>query len=738
MQFVKQIIQNFFTDNQKTELSSPLQKRTEILSSDILFGVVDTSDRISDPVAAGICRNLSEFWMVEIDMRGHNTLVKSDMDSLLLAAAESSAKYLIATSLGGLYSTETEFFDEIKKWLEENPHFFVAGHVLDRKEKWYELHDQCFILNLQVYRQLGSPAYGAPNIGEFTVPAVRRSEENFHDDYTPHWIKPIGEFISVKEVQRGHQLLAAGLVAGYEILAFPEFVRRSKYFLYPTVPGEFSRKIARWETQTKILTQGFYSFNTETMRYPVGDPPRPLKRLITLCSGLLFFEILRNLDFLPNTKVNFYDGSPLAIHLMRLIVEKWDGTDYPQFLKEHKAPETCLMNFVAAEGKWQDFMGRFGGEEEWKLFFKRVKENCLFSFSEVNIFSDDFTNQRFFNSPREEGETLLWLSNVFHYRYTCTLRSLADRVKAQDQLLLKLQKINPEMLIHMTSALGNRGTLAKKVFRAKEFVEQSENVPNFWTARSSRYPLEIRSFFLNQGHHEMVSPRIPKQFKDIQLDRLEEISEDQILSFAKWIEYDSLIPWLKLDLKIPHKEMLSEAKACHNDFVPHRSDHNRGWSSLCIHGISSAHTEDYNRYGFQSREDFKYHWTEIAERCPVTVQWLKEQWPMGEFDRVRYMLLNPEGLIFPHNDMDGKRGLSAVNIALNQPDGCEMIFEKYGKVPWREGDVRRLDVGVNHSVYNGSKDHRYHIIVHGRVGDSWKTWNRLIVRSFLKQTPIEI
>src|SRR6185312_3602507 len=117
--------------------------------------------------------------------------------------------------------------------------------------------------------------------------------------------------------------------------------------------------------------------------------------------------------------------------------------------------------------------------------------------------------------------------------------------------------------------------------------------------------------------------------------------QDTVNAFADWIENHSLVPWLKLDLPWPHEEMLREARALKELFVAHRHDVNPGWLSLCLHGVSPQHTEDYDRYGFASRAETPYRWTEIADACPVTARFFREVWPMEKFERVRFMLLNP-------------------------------------------------------------------------------------------------
>lgn len=194
---------------------------------------------------------------------------------------------------------------------------------------------------------------------------------------------------------------------------------------------------------------------------------------------------------------------------------------------------------------------------------------------------------------------------------------------------------------------------------------------------------------------------------------------------------------LPLGLKFPQKEMLNEAKALKNFFVPHRDKFNHKWKSLCIHGASAEKTEDYNMYGYESRESANYNWTEIADKCPATVHWLKTQWPYEEFHRVRFMLLEPGGFIAPHNDTDGERGFHATNMALNQPLGCAMVLEDFGVIPWSAGKVALLDIGVNHSVVNLSNEDRYHIIIHGRYGRRLDDFKSLVLKSARQHKIIE-
>lgn len=678
-----------------------------------------------------------EFWIVEWQMQGVLTVSDTDADRVLRKAAATDAKWLVFSTLGTYFENQTPFLSELKSYLKESDDFFLMGHVLDRKNKWYELHDQCFVMNLDMYRELGCPAYGGPRFGRFEMMKPERAPENFHHDYTPLWVKPSVVFEMYSGLENGHNLLAEGWKADLPIIPFPERLRSSKYQFSPTVRESFARKYYWWETQLQSLDRLFYAFNTESIPgLAPGYEMKPLKRLYTVASGLLFFKIMKKYPYHQGCIVHFYDTSAVGLRIMKEIINSWDGRDYPAFLKR-TVPETGqLLNFANAEEKWRQHLEDYGGEEAWFNWFHKVRTECQFRFHEANIFNENMEWVNWLDpDPDPEGGSLFWLSNVFHFRYTSAMRSQEERFQMQKSLLSWLARRNPETFVYLCSAIGPLDTKASQgIFKAADYDVPNHAVPHFWTSRPARYPLAIQHFFnQNLGRRGPIWP-VPQEFVDLRLHNLDSTPQDKINAFAEWIEKESHISSLKLTLDIPFKEMFEEARSCEAFFVKHREELNPGWESVCLHGLSPHQTEDFYRYGVDKREtaQSQYKWTEIADRCPVTVKWLRENFPMEKFDRVRFMLLKPGGYIQAHNDMDHQRGLSATNVALNQPEDCEMIFENYGVVPWKEGEVRRLDIGLNHSVYNGSKQDRYHMIIHGRVGNQWDAWCRLTVKSFLK------
>ncbi|CAB4133205.1 Aspartyl/asparaginy/proline hydroxylase [uncultured Caudovirales phage] len=206
-----------------------------------------------------------------------------------------------------------------------------------------------------------------------------------------------------------------------------------------------------------------------------------------------------------------------------------------------------------------------------------------------------------------------------------------------------------------------------------------------------------------------------------------------------WIINESKIPFLELETPFfPYAHMLEEAKSLDHLYVEHRGNDSKGWASLCIHGISSQHTDHYAvypEYVNLKNDDVPYKWTEIAYRCPETVFHLRHNFPFDVYHRIRFMRLEPGGYILPHSDSPDL-GLRAINISLNNPDNCNFMFENIGIVPFsNSGSTFMVANGYQHSVQNNSSEYRYHIIIHGYSTKRNEEFSQLVVNGYQSLIP---
>jgi hypothetical protein len=178
-------------------------------------------------------------------------------------------------------------------------------------------------------------------------------------------------------------------------------------------------------------------------------------------------------------------------------------------------------------------------------------------------------------------------------------------------------------------------------------------------------------------------------------------------------------PYVQIDFEDDFEKMHQECIQNDHLFVGHRqkdkhlSYSHEGWSALTLHGLRPDATENYDQYGFVDEPDYK--WTEVCEYFPTCVEFLKK---LGykSYHRVRIMRLAPGGYIMPHSDGEG-RIFGPLNIAINNPEGCNFYFASWGKVPFKQGTGFFLDIGNVHAVYNNSNEVRYHFIVHGFINE---------------------
>lgn len=182
-------------------------------------------------------------------------------------------------------------------------------------------------------------------------------------------------------------------------------------------------------------------------------------------------------------------------------------------------------------------------------------------------------------------------------------------------------------------------------------------------------------------------------------------------------------PWIPVPIDMPWQDIYREAYTLldNNCFSGHRATDGSGWLSLCIHGLSSVMTGVPEDYGLPNEmEDTHSKWTDIAQFCPTTVDWLKNSLRYDVYTRVRFMVVLPGGWIFPHTDRDSTVGMSAANISINNPKGCKLVMEGWGEMPFTPGSVFKINTGYKHAVWNNSTEPRIHMIVDGDESEYFK------------------
>jgi hypothetical protein len=153
----------------------------------------------------------------------------STEDSQLRLVAE-DYDYAIVYRRGHEFIDRVAFVNEIDKH-----NFFIMGHVLDRENMnaYYELHTQCYVINLKIYKSMDYPIIGQQ---AFHAPhqqlSPERSDENYHDDYTPWWVRPGKRTKHYTHKPHGWNILSIAFNHELPVIVFNSVLRKTKKFNY--------------------------------------------------------------------------------------------------------------------------------------------------------------------------------------------------------------------------------------------------------------------------------------------------------------------------------------------------------------------------------------------------------------------------------------------------------------------------------------------------------------------------
>lgn len=386
----------------------------------------------------------------------------TSIDSIIEKAYSSEAEWLYLVAYG-LRITDFTLLEKSLKYAEAN-NCGIIGHPLqvhygDGKlgENEYLLHPQAFLLNLKLWDKIGKPKFGRKKIGKLKKHIAIRSQENFHDDYTPYWIKPTGTYEDYDGfLDTGWKLIQAALDHQEPIYAFPEEVANSKMYLYPEneskdlqdiLEGKLNEQevvekyksrhnaLVKYTTQTSFEhhRHRIYIYNTDrsigndkleqSTNYP------KVTNLYSVGSGFKALTLLHQSNWDNTTNIVFYDYSKTTLNLKKWLTKNWDGKDYVSILKDYKENATCdccdaplqatyiwhrevdiYKDEDILKERFKNIVEYFGGMESWLKFWNKFK-NLNHEYITCNLLGD--YSPLISHMKENEGNNLLWISNIF-------------------------------------------------------------------------------------------------------------------------------------------------------------------------------------------------------------------------------------------------------------------------------------------------------------------------------------
>lgn len=457
--------------------------------SEIGFGVawLDITDYIKDSTALSLTKNITEYWVQENENYYLPTTCNKDPDAVLKWADVAGLKYLMIVAMGTNLSKQDNFYHVLPKFLENNLNFAVAGHILDKGDKFYELHHQCFIINMDWWRANGQPLIGKE---EFSAPwsTVKpiRSEENWHDNYTPHWIAQGNAIENYAGKRFGWNIIDTALKSGSSVVSFNESMRESKYYIYPEVTKDFHSKISG--VLESLQGWGHFAANTETPPEKLLDTD--MQGVICTAGGITPLLMAYTAGLKPGGKVTVFDFSLVSLAIQRRLREincnysNFKTTLYSLFTELDLTP---MMKADRNLDRMQEIINEMmpQGLED---FIKNVWPNLNVVFEPCNLF--DVNQVKNVIISKHAGEkTYVHLTNILHYQNTAWLFSAVSRYRLEQDILDKF------------SAAG---------MDTFQFYQNRPGIKTNWRNETPRQILDNPDVFLHQVKTLEILPWITK------------------------------------------------------------------------------------------------------------------------------------------------------------------------------------------------------------------------------------
>lgn len=348
------------------------------MANKVAFCIIDDIDTYANNEIKTIIKNISDYTISNLYSKGYKTFVGKDEDKLLNTVAN-NYDYAVVMSPGTEYINGLAFFEALEELVKKD--FFIAGHILDRTmyDAYYELHHQCYVVNMVHYKRLQSPTVGFKELHvSHTQTEPARSVDNIHDNYTPTFVMQGTRKVRYANRCHGWNLLRLAFENNLPVLVFDDSFRNNKKHYYPESEEDYYKNVEYINYKFDYCKEEFiHTDNTEW----ANDVKGVYEQLVLPASGTLY------LDLIDEGHIVFYDYNQRAL-------------DY-----------------------WKEHCPRKEGVKYTFVYTNLLEELSIVDYIDPNL------------------KTLVNLSNIFCYEGTAAKYSLEHRLHAQNTLVEKLNII---------------------------------------------------------------------------------------------------------------------------------------------------------------------------------------------------------------------------------------------------------------------------------------------------------
>ena len=418
----------------------------------IVYCVLDNIENQYSESSKETAKNISDYFLSKAAQRNYDILIDNDTDKLIeRASSDRFYTHAVVVITGTHLGLSDRLFQHIEEKCTE--HFTLAGHILDRSEAYYEIHNQFFILNLEEFRRIGSPKMGDVDWNkEHTKIEPIRSTECVHgDSEIPVWIKQGIHEKKYTQQRHGWNFVDVGLKNSATFCDVGDDIRNSKNYLYYEYDHVYYKHVPTLFQYQLICNTFVAPWNSDSLPNAL-DCENPVDHYITTGTGLNWLYNLTRLGYHEGTCVTFTDVSDAVLSFMKLLVEEWDGTDYAKFYVDNIKfiPESYDVDLVELEQRirnwWETFGNKFGN---FRVLWESIRK-LNFNFKLIDFFAPNEYN---FIIPGQN--TFVNVSDAFNHVPYINTANVKFRVARENNLINTLKSIDENIWLHIPSRIGD-------------------------------------------------------------------------------------------------------------------------------------------------------------------------------------------------------------------------------------------------------------------------------------------
>jgi len=428
------------------------------------------NDRIKDPLWKNLLQQIAEFYCIEAEIHGYEyQFYHEDPAELCRQARDVGCTHVLILKIG-LFPVQ--LLDYFTSWFENyyNGEVFY-GHVLDKGDLYYEIHPQCMLVDVNWFcEHVGVfEQRFRGRLADFVQP--QRSAENFHNEYTPKWVKQ-GEVIRTYEgTCWGWNIVEEGLQTETGIGIWPQKIRDTYHYAYGEVEQDYIGKKAKI-ISSLCQKESFYIANTEDFKLESTPEYKDheVHRTIYCTAGGMSAPFLAYQHFgtaEENQKLVIMDRSMIAIGMSDAVWHSFKPTKqtYKQWCRDYFSKYKWMKRLcqgVHNIERFSDFIDYHEGfkeyfEERFKTLDRDYEEIDLLDFDDLKMVLVRYTLKEAARNPDTQYEAYINLSNIFHFYQTAAFHNTEERIAIKNKVEEFFREINSKYHNVRLFIIGARG-----------------------------------------------------------------------------------------------------------------------------------------------------------------------------------------------------------------------------------------------------------------------------------------